>query len=473
MKYFLAISHILAFLVMTAGCSLHTPISKVSVDDLPKTYPHARPGSASTLCGEWWTAFKDEKLNTLVQKALKENTSIEQAKANLDASMAVLTGAKAADFPMVNLTGDAGRIKNPPSAAGGIAGSYSLSLAASYEIDLWGKRKNEKAVAEYNAASTRESLKSTMITIAAQVADLYYAMGEYQHQIMLTDEIIQDRKNVLDVVESRYFEGLVPVLDVYQARQNLALAKSVRPGYVSRLEQTWHALCVLTNDFPGPDTQNIMVPIPDVIGMFDLGIPADMLKNRPDVTAALYNVMAKDADVGIAAADRFPTINLAAGAGRAGFDPSTMVHGNIWNIGADLFMPIIDWGVRKAADKRARASLNAALSRYRETVLTAFKDVSDALVKIKNTSQSILLLEDNKDAAKKTWQVSLERYVAGLSEHQTVLISSIQYNDARRTLLSARRQLIADRITLARVLGGTWPEQQIAEKENCNPKEKL
>lgn len=476
MKHHFVIFFVLAFTVVFAGCSVHTPISKVTVDDLPKAYPDARPDKSessksysdqsSNLSGKWWTIFKDEQLNKLIQKALKENTTIQQARAKLEESMALLTWQKAVQLPSVNLVGDAGRSKSPPSAAGLVAGSYSLSAAASYEIDLWGKKANQTALARFNAASTRENLKSTMITIAAQTADLYYALGEYQHQILLTDEIIKDRKNVLDLVESRYFEGLVPALDVYQARQNLAQARSTRPGYVSLRDQALHAVCVLTNDFPNLESLNALVPVPDLWVVFNHGIPADILKNRPDVTAALYNVMAKDADVGIAVADRFPTIDLAAGFGRAGFDPSTMIYGNIWNIGADLFMPIIDWGAKKAITVRAKASLKAALSEYRQIVLTAFKDVSDAIIKIKTTSQSIVLLKDNEGAAKKTYQVSLERYAAGLSDHQAVLISSIQYNIARRTLLSEKRQLIADRITLARALGGIWPAQLTTSKQS-------
>ncbi|MGD9102841.1 MAG: TolC family protein, partial [Desulfobacterales bacterium] len=200
--------------------------------------------------------------------------------------------------------------------------------------------------------------------------------------------------------------------------------------------------------------------IPEVPTAFPGGLPSEMLARRPDIQAELLRLKARDQEIGAAIADRFPSINLLADYGRARSDFGTNLSGTVWNLIGNVALPLLDWGSRKAEVERTRAVFDEQLSRYRQTVLIAFQEVEDALVNNHTSEEAIRWLEEEETAARSALRLAIDRYLDGLSDYLPVLTAQALHYDVQRRLLSARRKLISDRISLARALGGNWMDQE-------------
>ena len=247
------------------------------------------------------------------------------------------------------------------------------------------------------------------------------------------------------------------LLDIYQARQNLAAARARKPQIEADLAVAEHALSILLGRYPGPMEDAVVVALPEIPAAFPAGLPSELLARRPDVRASLLRVMAADARVGQAVADRFPSINLTGNYGRSSsnFGIATF-SANFWSLTSDLLMPLFDGGRRRAEADRARAAFRESLAAYNETVLNAFGEVEDALVRNHTTEERIRRLQEQAESTGAALRLAVDNYAKGLSDYLPVLTGQNSDFDARSQLVAARRQLISYRISLARALGGVW-----------------
>jgi len=254
-------------------------------------------------------------------------------------------------------------------------------------------------------------------------------------------------------------------LDLYQSRQNLSFARSQRPLFESRLQETLNALSVLLGRFPdqGLLAEKGELPPAPVI---PAGLPSEVLVRRPDVRAAALRLQAGDRRAAAAVAERFPSFSLVGAYGGTSDELGRVLDSpNIfWNLLLNVIQPVTDGGRRKAEAERAEAVYQEALAGYRLVVLNAFRDVTDALARGAATSERLDALENRVADAESARRLAVDRYLQGLSDYVPVLTAQQQYYDARSTLISARRQLLSDRIGLARALGGEWPEGKVRER---------
>ncbi len=445
------------------GCALHRP----QPVPLPVTPPesYGEKGEAGPPMERWWETFGDEKLNQLMEEAFSRNLDIAQGMARLDAARAVLKSTGAARLPALNGQGEWSREDTPSFFGNNTGNSYRFSLAAAFEVDLWRKEASRTAAAAFDAEAAGEDMKALYLTLSANLADLYYLAAEQKEQLYLTDQTIEAFAETALQVERRYGEGLVPALDLYQARQNLAEALARRPLFEKTLAETEHALSLLLGRYPEDDIADVVV-LPEIPAAFPTGLPSELLSRRPDVAAALERVKAGDARTAAAIADRFPSINLAANYGKSSLAFSTGdIAGTFWKLIADGAVPILDGGRRRAEVERNRALFRESLARYQKTVLTAFREVEDALVRNRTTEERIARLQEKVKASNATLRLSLDRYLGGLSDYLPVLTAQATSFNSKSELLDARRQLISDRITLARALGGEWMEEYINNQQ--------
>ena len=454
-------------LLIAAGCSVHRP-QKV---ELPVSYPdvyieQTGPLTGAVRVGRWWEAFKDEKLNALMDELFRQNLDLMQAYARLEQLNALARSSKAAQVPSVNIEAQAGRSMQPQAPSGDITGTnYNLSLAARYELDVWNKLSSRTEAALFDMQASREELKALYISLSSQLADLYYLSVEQRSQLELTDRTIASFSDTLERVERRYREGLIPALDVYQARQNLASAMAGRPVFEAALARTEHAVAVLLGRYPDRETAGTIAVLPKTPDAFPAGLPSELLSRRPDVQAGFLRVRAGDARIAAAIADRFPSFNLLGSYGASGiatgFGDAT---GPFWSVLANIALPVIDAGRRKAEVARAEAGFRETVAGYHKAVLTAFREVEDALVNNRTTEERIGRLEERVEAAGAALRLSMDRYLQGLSDYLPVLTAQTLHFEAQSQLLSARRQLISDRISLARALGGNWMDEDIGKR---------
>ena len=465
---------VLALLLFVSGCSVHRPQTIELPTPVPDAYNEQTGMSVSEKpIGRWWETFSDPWLNKLMDEAFSRNLDLAEAYARLDQFQAITRSTASGQRPYLNVEGQAGRGKQQGFFGESTGNNYSLSLAAGYELDLWKKNKSATRAAKLDVEASQEDIKALYISLSAQLVDLYYLAVEQRTQIDLTDSTVASFTDTLERVERRYREGLVPALDVYQARQNLMSARAGRPVFESTLAVTEHALAVLLGQYPDRDTAGSVAEIPDTPAAFPAGIPSELLTRRPDVRAEFLRLTAADARIAAAVADRFPSFNLIGSYGKSSTAFSTgNISGMFWNALVNLAQPLLDGGRRRAEVARSQAVFRANLARYHRTVLTAFQEVEDALVRNRTTEERIARLEEQVKATGASQRLSKDRYLLGLSDYLPVLTAQGLHFSAESQLLAARRQLISDRISLARALGGDWIEKAIEDRSALDGKKR-
>lgn len=466
-------------LAVLAACSPHTRMTVDYEQEVPEAFVEARDSvQAHVAVGKWWEWFEDEDLNRLIEDALESNLDLEQGVARLQQSEALLRSATSSRYPSVGVSADA-RTGSQPGPGGSSEGEdYSLSIAAAYEIDLWDKNASRSRGARFNYEAAQEEFKSLQLSIAARVADAYFLLIAQRAQLELAEQSIAAFTNSLEMVERRYRDGLVPAVDLYQARQNLAGAQASREATESTLKLAEHALAVLVNRYPGDQVAGELISLPSPPEAFPTGLPSEILTRRPDLRAALLRVKANDEQLAVAIADRFPSINLLGsyGTSRNTFSVPT-ISGEFWNLAAGLTLPVIDGGRRRAEVDRQEAVVAESLARYRQSVLIAFQDVEDALARNYNIERRIVHLTAAEKAAADSLRLSTERYRYGLSEYLQVVTAQVFHFEIKGNLIAARRQMLSDRISLARALGGEWPmpdtEQDVEHEANISDEDRI
>jgi NodT family efflux transporter outer membrane factor (OMF) lipoprotein len=445
-------------LFVAAGCAVHRPAVIEPVAPLPGAFAEAQAGAeAGEPHGRWWQAFGDDRLDALLSEAVAHNLDLAQGVARLEAAQAAARASSAGLFPTLDLRASGNRKSSPGFLGTDTGNSYSLSAAAGYEVDLWRRVRSGRDAARLAAQASAEDLHTLYLALSAQVADLYYLAAEQRAQLALTDRTIAAFADATARVEDRYRHGLVPALDLYQARQNVAAARARRPPIEANLNRAEHGLAVLLGYYPGAADVGGLAELPPVPGQFPTGLPATLLTRRPDLRAALRRVEASDAEVAVAVANRFPALNLLANYGRSSTAFATgAITGTFWNVGADLLAPLVDGGRRRAEVARSEAELRASLAAYQQAVLAAVQEVEDALSDNRATEKEIARLDESVAATSATLDNAWDRYLQGLAEFLPVLTAQQAHFDAESRLLTARRRLISHRITLARALGGDW-----------------
>lgn len=448
---------LLAFLGLT-GCAAHAPRAVQPSQDMPVTFAGEEALGEHVLrpdVSRWWHVFGDDRLNALMQELFNGNYDLQAAQARLERAMAAVDAATAARSPSLSLEASGGSQRQLTVYGPRTDDVYRLSVAAAYEIDLWGKLSTREQAVMEDAEAVGEDLRALRVSLSATLADVYHLAAEAQAQMNLNDRAAIHAAHTLDLTRRRYREGLVPLLDVHQARQNLARIKSQRPIHEIRLTQSRNALAVLLGRYPGDQAAVFALSSlpPDI---FPAGLPSQLLTNRPDIRAAQRRLQAADARVAAAVADRFPSFSLAAAYGGASADlGSLLASGNIfWNLLLNAAQPLLDGGRRETQIRISEAEFQELLARYHQTVLQAFAEVEDALAANEATARRILLLEDQIAAAQRTLTTALWRYEHGLNDYLPVLQAQTALTDAEAALLAAQRQILSDRVQLARALGG-------------------
>jgi NodT family efflux transporter outer membrane factor (OMF) lipoprotein len=456
-----------------SGCSIHRKQAITPPSPVPDSFAREEGLPAESLpIGRWWETFEDEVLNDLMKEALTNNLDLAQSFARMEQLQAVTRKARSVLYPTLNAEGEASRSKQPGIFGSSTGDNYSLSLAAGYEIDLWNRNRSGAMAAMLEERASREEIRSLFITLSAELVDLYYLAVEERAQIDLTNGTIVSFEDTVELVTRRYLQGLVSALDVYQARQNLSFAKASRPVFEANLAEAEHAIAVLLGRYPDRNLAGNVAELPETSEAFPAGIPSQVLARRPDVQAEFLRVQASDARVAQAIADRFPSFNLLGNYGRSSTSFTTGdLTGTFWNLLASAALPVIDGGRRKAEVDRSEAEFREILSRYRKKVLTSFQEVENALVNNRTTEERIRQFEDRVDATAGALRLSLDRYLLGLSDYLPILTAQASDFTARSQLLAAKRQLVSDRISLARALGGDWMEEEMENRRKASNRE--
>ncbi len=474
MKVSRLVSVVLLGIVALSSCSLHkTGAGGVPPVEIPQAY--GREGGTEALPGRWWEAFGDDRLNALVDEVLGANLDLGQAWARLSQAEAVANQAASGLYPRLNLEAATTRSRvyvpsaTSPESEPDYSRQHSLGLAASYEIDLWGRVRSLDRAARLDLAAVRLDLGTMAMSLSAEVSQTWFSLIEQSSQLRLVQEQVEASTTQLDLVKLRFSRGLSSALDVYQQRQQLAALSAQIPLIQARISILTHQLNVLLGRPPATDITAVPEELPKLWDRPDPGIPSELLERRPDVEAARVRVEAADHRVASALSDRFPrfTINASRGYGAESF--ADLFDRMIWSVTGGVVATLYDGQAKSAEVKRTRAVVEERLQAYGQTLLGAMQEVEDSLVQEQRQAEYVEKLGEQLELARFTLSEARMQYINGLSDYLTVLSAMNSLQQTQRELLSARYQLISYRIVLCRSLGGTWTTELSGENRTGEP----
>lgn len=461
----LRLATLIVLVSLIGSCTIFEPeVRQPDGGQLPEHF--SLYADAPLALSPWWQTFAVPEINELVATALGENFSLQQAWARLRQANALAVKSGAARFPELNLTGS-GALTHQKITTEGSTGSektlntrtYSVGLAGSYEVDLWGRLRSDQQAVLLEAAAVQEDIYTAEITLCMQVVEHWLNIISQRMQKRLLEAQLVSNQTYLELVELRFRKAMVSALDVFQQRQVVEQVKAQIPLVEAEEQVLRHELAVLLGKPPRYDLSIQYDSLPDVPEVPVVGLPADLLANRPDVRAGGQRLFAADWQVAAARAGRLPTISLTATARYGAAEMDVLFDNWIFNLAGNLVGPLVDGRRRSAEVERTRAVVDERLAAYRETVLNAVTEVENALVREAKQVAHIKALERQYDAAQHALVEARERYRNGLSDYLPILTQLLTVQSLERDLLQKRTQRLIYRLSLYRALGGTWPRE--------------
>jgi len=447
-----------------AGCAAVGPDYSPPPIDVPAEWQRA--GEAPAAAGRedlsaWWQRLEDPVLSGLVDEALAGSLDLRSAQARLRQARALRAAAGADRFPTVSASASASRARGSRETGGGRTTElYAAGFDAAWEPDVFGgvRRGIEAAQAELEAAEA--SLNNARVSLVAEVALNYVELRAFQSRLAIARANLEAQAETFQLTSWRVQAGLVGALDAEQARANLEQTRAQIPSLETSLAQAEHRLAVLLGRPPGALRERLAVrgPVPTVPERVAVGIPADTLRQRPDVRAAERRLAAETARIGQAQAARYPGFTLAGSIGLEALSASALGASGAatHSIAARIAAVIFDGGRLRRQVEAQSALAEQALASYEAAILTALEDVENALIALGNSLRREAALRNAVEAARNAALLARQRYSSGLIDFQTVL-------DTERTVLTIEDSLAAAQaegtsalIQLYKALGGGW-----------------
>jgi len=437
---------------------------------IPPSFQYAETAGLSGSGGsqdDWWRVFHDPELDRLVQEALNHNLDIRQASARILEVRSQLVQTRADRYPTLSVQGGAERQRTPQTVSvPGVSvdresSNFSLSLPATFEMDLWGRLARAEEAAKANLLQAEENRRTVAQSIVAETMTVYFQTESLERQIQIIQQSVESYRRSLALVEKRYERGLTSILDVRQARRILAQAEAGLPELLQELGIAQQNLAVLLGRYPEThkprsqpeDYYRMLAPVPP-------GLPSQLLLQRPDVRAAEANLVLLNAQVGVAKASRFPLITLTGNFGYSSEDLDRLFRpeSELWNLALGIVQPIFDAGKLKAGQRAAEARYQQGVAGYAKTLLVAFSEVERALLTRKEQLERRDRVLGFLTEARATQSVAENRYLRGLVDYLTVLDAQQTRFQAEVNLVLVDLAIMTNRVSLHRALGGGWAQ---------------
>jgi NodT family efflux transporter outer membrane factor (OMF) lipoprotein len=458
--------------IMVAGCSVGPDYVEPGLSTVPDTWNAV--ATEGVLEGDapletWWTVFDDPVLTSLIERSRITNLTLREAVWRVEEARALRGVAAGPRLPQAAASAEAGRSQpsdNGPlgelAPEGGFeaADLYDLGVGASWEIDLWGRVRRQVEAADAAVEASIEDYRDVLVGLFAEVAVNYITVREQQERLRLANANVTGQENTLELTRDRFDAGLVSGLDVAQAESNLANTRSLIPVLETALELSLNRLAVLLGTTPGALDQELgePQPIPSQPAEITAGLPADLLRQRPDIRSAERRLAAQTARIGVATADLYPQFSLSGFLGLQATDAGDLFSSDSvnWSIGLPIRWRLFSGGAVRSQIAAEEARTEQLLVTYERAVLVGLEEVENALVGYSNEVERRDRLAESVDATERSLDLVLTQYRAGLTDFQNVL-------DTQRTLLlrqddlaASEGEVIKSLVALYRALGGGW-----------------
>lgn len=420
----------------------------------PETF--SRSG-ADTLTDPWWTAFGNDDLNALVHLALQSNLTLRTAWFRLREAEAIAEREGAERFPALDAFARGSDERTDRDENDSDKERIELGFAASYEIDLWGRIQSSTDAERFRTEATRAAYQTAALSLSAEIAETWVRLMENRARLDLLDDQVEANEKRLRILENRFGQGQSRSVDVLRQNRLLEATRQERYATTSEGQVLEHQLAVLVGVPPHPPPAHETHPLPDLPSLPDTGLPMDLVERRPDVRNAYYALLAADRDTAEAVRARYPRLTLSASYATLEDGAETLFQNWILSLAGELAAPLLDAGRRAAEVRRAEAREQQLLYAYGQTILTAFRDVEDALVRETHQRTQLRSLAEQVRLAEAAYEQLREEYAHGVANFIDVLSAQTDAQQLRREYLSAKGDLLTFRIALYRALSGGIP----------------
>jgi outer membrane protein, multidrug efflux system len=477
------------FLLLT-GCAVgpdfHRPVTSVSgawsglSTDPPQPASITTPQPAALV--DWWKAFDDPMLTSLVERAIASNLDLRQAEARIRQARAQRGIVASGLWPEIDASASYNRSLNSSASFGSSGTSlqstilptvhelFQAGLDAAWELDIFGgvRRGIEASQADLQAAV--EDRRDVLVSLIAEVGLNYVSLRGFQQQILIARQNLETQQHTAEITRKRYEAGFVSALDAANANAQVATTKSQIPVLESAAQAAIYSLSVLLAQQPAALAEELSSdkPIPTTPPEVPVGLPSDLIRRRPDIRRAEAQLHGATARIGVATADLFPKFSLT---GSFGYLSSDIGSFATWSNHFYSYGPSVTWPIFTAGRIRWNIELQKAfteqdLAAYEQTILTALKDVETALVAYAKEQQRITSLAVAVENNLKAVDLSTKLYVAGRSDFLNVLVAQRSLNTSQDALVQSTRSLATDLIALYKALGGGWEKEPLEAGTN-------
>jgi len=451
-------------MVLLAGCTVGPNYKRPAVN-VPTTYRGAVENAGAdprqSLGGEKWEeVFQDPQLQGLIRQALRNNYDVRIAAARVLAARAQLGITRADQFPSL---GVGGIVASQQSPRLGPIPSYELTqgqltASAAWSLDFWGKYRRATEAARATLLANEWAQKEVMAALVANLAASYYQLRQLDLELEISNRTLESRKNSLQLNKTLEQHGINSLLDVRQSEQLVYTAAAEVPDLQRRITQQENTISVLLGNNPGDVPRGLKLTEEPHAPEVPVGIPSSLLERRPDIRQAEENLIAANAEIGVARAAYFPQISLT---GSAGFESPALANlftgpAGIWNLAASLTQPIFEGGRLKSNVRLAEAQHEQLLLSYQQTIQGAFRDVSNALVAYRKNREFRIQQEHLLESAQDAARLSHVRFKAGTTDYLEVLTNETNSFTAELGLAQAQGNELTALVQVYQALGGGW-----------------
>lgn len=467
MKPYLKTLNLMVLLAVLPSCALLGPDYKRPENGLPEIYKKQaaqQSGAVLEVPNQWWTLYQDAELNALIESAFEQNANMQLALARLEEADAIMREIGFSKWPTVDLDADAKRERLTEAGQFPVFGdnpisNYNLAFNAGITLDFWGKLKRAKEFGHANYLSTKFAKDTVTWALSSLVANNYLTVRSLDSQLAVTQENLKISEESLALTQRRQEGGIVSVLDVHQAELVSENLKSQLLDLERLRALSEHQLAVLTGqlDLAIEQADVLKLPVPPTP---PAGLPSSLLEARPDIQQAEQAMIAANANIGVAKVALYPSISLTGSLGGESVELGDILKSaaGIWSLGVTFNLPIFNKPLDARVDQ-ATAKQKQALASYQSAIQSAFREVNDALVNLRQYKAREAIAQNQQTIAKNILRVSQNRYQAGYSAYIDVLDAQRSHQQATQAFVQSRQQVLTASVALFKALGGGWQSQ--------------
>jgi len=463
------LTSLLAFAGCAVGPDYHRPPADAPAEFKEmKGWRAATPGDALPR-GDWWTVFADPELDALMRRVDVSNFNIRAAEARVRQARALSDQARAGYFPTIGAGASATRSKSPslpnaPSTTQAVS-TYSASVNASWELDLWGKVRRAAEAGDASWQASAADLETARLSARASLATSYFTLRLTDGFRQILEDTVAAYERSLVLTRNRYNAGVVARVDVVQAEVQWKSAQAQLVDLGVDRAQLEHAIALLVGEAPANfaiERKPLAVSMPDV----PLTLPSALLERRPDIAAAERSVAAANARIGVAKAAYFPSLTLSGAGGFRSIDTSDLflAPSRFWSLGAALAQPLFDGGLRGAQTDQAVAAYDEQVALYRQTVLAGFQEVEDNLAALRILADEAKVQDEVVEGSRRNVELTLNQYNAGVVSYLNVIVAQATLLQNERTAAQLLGRRLTAAINLVKAAGGGWSAEELPKR---------